>query len=142
MRLRNVKGIGDYISWLQSKGITPSQNSKIGRVDMVHTSTSLHYRENHGNGIRLAPNSQGDLAIDVNDNDVGDDNFAARVFSESTALKIVFYRTKRMAKRKHWCLNEMFFADLGFMKEYGYGVNHPVSGHSTHLHVGFDNETF
>ena len=145
MKIRDVKGIKQLGNWMQERGLTPGENHFFGVVNPVHSETSMHYRERKNGTIRVAPNKQGDLAIDLNDRDVSDDikkGKAAGFKSETDALEYVYSRIHTTAEEEGWPLNEMFFAGRGFLKETGYRVNHPISGHDTHLHVAFDSETW
>ena len=125
---------------MQAHGISPGQHENFGGVDNVHTSTSLHYAR------RLGRSSMS-LALDVNDNDVRDTwwrhlNHRIRPSSEAQTLTWLYKKILRTARRNRWPLNEMFYGSYGFMREYGYGVNHAISGHATHLHVGWDRQTW
>jgi hypothetical protein len=145
MKIREVKSVKQLGKWMQEHGLTPGENRFFGVVNPVHSDTSLHYREGKNGSIRTAANRQGTLAIDLNDRDVADDikkGKAAGFKTETDALNYVYSRIHTTAEDEGWPLNEMFFHDRGFLKETGYSVNHPISGHDTHLHVAFDSETW
>src|SRR5919106_6463794 len=113
MKLRGARSVADVGRWLQSEGVTPSQNKDFGPVG-EHTSTSLHFQlDTKGN---FAPNKQGNLALDVNDISVGDDNFkeGTVIESEKDALTIIYHRILRVARAQDWPLDEMFFDGFGF----------------------------
>lgn len=145
MRLSKVNGTYALGQWLLSKGITPSEHRAYGRVG-THSSTSLHHQLKYkGN---FAPDRQGNLAIDANDNDVSSEKWSRKIrkkfnlYSEIAVLKYVYRRIKFVSRLKKWPLDEMFVDGLGFMVEYGYGKNHPIGGHDTHLHIGFSRSTW
>lgn len=144
MKLGEAKNVKQVGRWLQDHGISPGEHRAFGTVHKVHAvdddgnPVSLHYMR--GRPGVVAENWQGNLALDVNDHDVSDDKFSkkfGKVDSETEALTIVYFKILRVAERKEWPLDEMFFWKWGFRKETGYDYNTPIGGHDTHLHVGF-----
>lgn len=143
MKIADVKSIKELGEWMQERGLTPGENHLFGVVHPVHGETSWHYRESKNGKVAVAPNRQGDLAIDLNDRDVADDiklGKAAGFKTEAEALDYVYSRIHTTAAEHGWPLNELFFAQRGFIKEDGFDVNHPISGHEDHLHVAFERE--
>lgn len=159
MRLRSVHSTHDLGRYFASKGLSPGENFYFGGVNPVHVGAhtswaSLHYhRWNLGTlGQKRSDGTpQGDLAIDLNDRDVSDDTFHRlirgqwriwRPSSETEALKFIYGRIHTVARKRHWPLYEMFFDSLGFMQSLGYDVNHAITGHDDHLHVGFSKSSW
>jgi hypothetical protein len=151
MRLAKVRSVRQLGEWMLDHGITPSENRHFGGVARVHSSSSLHYQD-FGNGKRyIRPDSQGELALDVNDNDVSDSWWRRlrrgewrihKPRTEAETLEWLFKKIKKVSRDKGWPLDEMFFDRWGFRKETGYQNNTPISGHATHLHVGFYRDEF
>jgi hypothetical protein len=144
MKIRDVKGVKQLGEWLQDSGLTPGENRFFGQVSpTAHGDDSRHYKEIKNGKMQFAPNKQGCLAIDLNDQSVADDikrGKAAGFKTEADALNYVYSRIHTIAEQEEWPLNEMFFNGLGFIVEAGFRVNHPIAGHDTHLHVAFDKE--
>lgn len=125
----------DVCNCLASKGFTPGENAYVGTVHPVHTSSSLHYRTIRSGEVVEAFQSQGRLAIDVNDNDLDDD--ALPFDSEHEALLWLYRKLLTFfGPRGANVLDECLFNGLGFIKE-NPTTNHPIGGHDGHLHVGF-----
>lgn len=154
MKLREVRNVDEYLTWLDARGFRPGENvltgtpTKPGIVYPVHGETSLHYkvikngqvvdgpRRNITYQGRVVSTRQGKLAVDVNvlTVDLGKMPFD----SETEALRWLFTKSLTvLGPEGHDVLDEMFFDGLGFMKEYGPKVNHPIGGHDGHLHQGF-----
>jgi lysozyme len=141
-RLERCTSVVEVGEWLERNGISPSQNKHFGAVG-THSSASWHYRlRDHS----LAADRQGELAIDVNDNDVTDTRLKhrGRLFrprSEAETLTWLYKRIARVSRRKGWPLAEMFFNGGGRVRGYkadqGWGRNVTVSGHETHLHAAW-----
>jgi hypothetical protein len=143
MKIRDVKSVEQLGKWMQERGLSPGENRLFGGVHPVHSDTSLHYRQHKNGSVQVAPNKQGDLAIDLNDQSVADDikkGRAAGFKTEADALDYVYSRIHTTAEEEGWPLNEMFFSNRGFIKETGFQTNHPITGHEDHLHVAFDAE--
>lgn len=115
-RLDDVHGIIGLGLWMQRQGYTVGEGpGRFGPVDPdAHTPGSLHYVGR---------------ALDVNHGASGPE--------EHTRLKALYDRI--LTYRRHhpkFPLDEMFYDGFGFLKELGPGVNHAISGHDTHLHIG------
>lgn len=119
-KLIEVEGIIQFGYWMQRKGFRVGEGpGPFGPVTPgAHVPTSLHY--------------QG-LAYDV--------NFGVTGPEEHEQLVLLYNRILRF-KRTHpkFPLDEMFHDGLGFIKELGTEVNHPISDHNDHLHVGFSQD--
>jgi hypothetical protein len=122
--------------------MTPGESSDFGIVHAVHTVGSMHYR--HGTKANLLSNKQGNLAIDLNDTGVSDTWFYRlrrrewklwKPASEQEALRFVYHKVLKAAKKNGWPLEEIFHNGFGYIVERGYGINHPISGHDNHLHI-------
>lgn len=140
MKLKECNSVKEVGKWMQEKGFTPGENALFGGVHPVHTSSSLHYSVVKSGKVVKQANLQGRLALDVNDNDVRDDRLPFD--NEGEALRWLFSKLLEVARIYHWPLDEMFHAGRGFIKERGYGHNHPISNHENHLHVGFFKESW
>ena len=129
MKLMKVRSIKELGHWMQKRGISTSEHPAFGGVTQgAHGNNSLHFRG---------------LALDVNDRDVRDTKLGPiKIVSEQQALRLLFRRIKRVARKKGWPLNEMFFDKWGFIKEKGFEQNHPEDNHEGHLHVGFDKDSW
>ena len=152
--LWTVGSTKEYVEWLRKRGITPGENKHAGTVFPVHTGTngdwgSLHYRTVRDGRIVVAEKKlvthngrqimtpQGDLALDINDNDVRDDKFRRQFRTESEALTFLYHRTVAVFGPDGYdVLDEAFHGGFGFLKE-DPDRNHPISGHATHFHAGF-----
>lgn len=134
-KLRNVRSVKELGVWMQKQGFTPGENAHFGRVHAVHTSTSLHYKRMRNGVPTKRQDLQGNLALDVNDNDVKDDKMPFD--DEGEALRWLYEKILSVARARKWPLDEMFHGNKGFIKEKGYGHNHPISAHDHHLHVAF-----
>lgn len=161
MKLSNVHSVTELGDWFQRRGLSPGENFAFGIVSPVHVGCpaeppvdwrSVHYHK--GSLASLGPKRlvrgietpQGNCAIDLNDDSVADDKFHRLIrgqwriwkpSNETESLLFIYGRILAAAQKHHWPLYEMFFDGHGFMQSYGYSVNHPITGHDTHLHVGF-----
>lgn len=135
VKLREVHSVVDLGKWMQERGFSPGEHPKFGGVHNVHTDGSLHYGGASNEQERAAKNLPG-LALDVNDRDVSD-TVKGQFDSESDSLKWLYGRILGIAEALDWPLDEMFFANWGYIKERGYANNHAIGGHTGHLHVGF-----
>lgn len=124
-RLNAVGGVVDLGHWMQDRGFVVSEHPSFGVVHQVHTTGSLHYVAQ---------------ALDVNHNFHSADD-AREWANETEALKWLYDRVLRAARKHEWPLDEMFFDGFGFRKE-APNVNAPIGGHDTHLHVGFFAKTW
>ena len=125
--LRDCQSIVQVGQWMQSKGFSPGEHPKFGGVAPVHSNTSLHYKAQ---------------ALDVNDRDIEDDHMPFD--DEHEALSWLYAKILKVAE-KHWpdgVLDEMFHDKKGYIKERGFDQNHPIGGHSGHLHVGFQRKVW
>jgi hypothetical protein len=144
MELREITSIIDLGTWLQGKGITPSEHPAFGGVHDAHTKGSLHY----GGADDVADMERRGLegrALDVNDLDPMDDKFRRDFRREKEALTFLYFRLLGAAARFDWPLDEMFFGGFGYIREQGEpdaAPNHPIGGHESHLHIGMTVATF
>lgn len=137
MKLSQCGSVREICEWLQAKGISPGENAYVGAVHPVHTASSLHYKTVKDGAIVTAPQNQGRLAIDVNDNSVGDDDFRKDFKNETEALTFLWHRLMAVFGPDGYdVVDECFFGPFGFIKE-DPDRNHAIGGHDTHLHVGF-----
>jgi len=141
-RLERCRSVVEVGEWLKQNGISPSQNKHFGAVG-THSSASWHYRLSDGS---FAADRQGELAIDVNDNDVTDTRLKrggrlSRPRSEAETLTWLYKKIARVSRRQGWPLTELFFngggRGRGYKARSGWGVNVTVSGHETHLHAAW-----
>lgn len=146
-KCRNVEEVGQ---WMQRRGLTPSENRRFGSVDNdAHSDGSLHYQL--GQKGAFPSDKQGDLALDVNDRSISDTMFSRlrrghwkvwRPQTEFEALRFLYRKINRVAKKEGWPLDEMFFNKFGFRVESGFGVNVPIENHETHFHAGWTRFSF
>src|SRR5688500_18161023 len=101
MKLVDVHNVAQAGRWMQEKGFIVSEHSAFGIVHRVHSESSLHYV---------------DQALDVNHN-VHSANDAKEWATETEALKWLYRKLLQAAQNHKWPLDEMFFGDLGFLKE-------------------------
>jgi hypothetical protein len=135
MKLKDCRSVKEITEWMRSRGFTPGENAYVDRVDPVHGSTSLHYKTIVKGAVVFARDKQGNLAIDVNDNDVRDDKMPFD--NEHEALLWLYNKMLTVfGPRGYDVLDEMFFNGLGFIHERPTN-NHPITGHDGHLHAGF-----
>lgn len=119
MILRSVKSVVDYGHWATDRGFIVSEGPiPFGPIDPdAHSDTSLHYSNR---------------ALDINF------RTGERWSNEQEALKWLYRKTLRFKKgNRAWPLDELFFNGFGYIKELGTSVNHPISNHEDHLHIGF-----
>ena len=117
--LRNAHTITDAGWWIQGRGFAVAEGpDPFGPVNQVHAPGSLHYK---------------DQAFDVNYGGGGEWE------TEREALLWLYqFILQFRVKHPRWPLDEMFFDGRGYLKEYGPTVNHPITGHDTHLHIGWE----
>lgn len=119
LRLKDCRNVREVGKWAQSKGYRVGEHPAFGGVHPVHTSGSLHYVAQ---------------ALDINDDGATDEELFD---NETESLAWLYHKILGVARAQNWPLDEMFFNGFGFIKELGYGANHPILGHDGHLHVGF-----
>lgn len=123
MRLRQVKSVVEYGHWAKNKGFIVGEGPfPYGPISPVHSTTSLHYS---------------DRALDINYRA----GTGTRWNSEKEALTWLYKKTLNFRTfHRKWPLDEMFFNNLGFIKELGVFTNYPIANHEDHLHIGFIKE--
>ncbi len=144
MKLEDIKSLVDLGSWLQDKGLTPSEHPDFGGVHDVHAKGSLHYGGADDVAHMVRRGLEG-RALDINDVDPIDDKFRKDFRNETEALAFLYFRLLHAAARFDWPLDEMFFDGFGYIKELGgpgEAPNHPISGHDDHLHIGVTEVSF
>lgn len=150
--LEQVHSVRELLGWMMFKGLSPGENAIVGPVHLVHTyPTSWHYQKwnKKTKRMELAPVAvvlgksvpQGRAGIDLNDNDLKDDGFRqvklGKFKNEADVLNHVYDRIAAVARKENWPLAEMFFADRGYKRASGWGVNVQVPNHDDHWHGGF-----
>jgi hypothetical protein len=162
MRLKDVTSVTQLGNWFRSKGLTPGENHAFGTVNPVHVGyldrswTSFHYHFGTSatlgvkQSVRGIQTPQGNLAIDLNDTGVSDDNFHRLIRgqwklwkpkSETEALNYIYDRVLAVCLANHLPLAELFFAYRGYLAT-DPTHNHVIEGHMDHLHVAFSRHGF
>lgn len=137
VKLKECGSVKAVCEWLKDKGISPGENAYVGTVHPVHSATSLHYRTMRDGKIIEAPNKQGNLAIDINNNSLGDDNFRRDFKTEGEALTFLWHRFVAVFGPDGYdVLDECFHNGFGFIKETP-DRNHAIGGHDGHMHAAF-----
>lgn len=161
MKLADVRNQTQFIEFWQGKGLRCSENALVATVYPVHAKSptgnwlSRHYMVRNKQGVitpgplkpvyyggKTIQTPQGKLGTDWNWNAHAHAPGEKRWKTETEALTEFYERTLGWAEKHDIPLHELFFANFGFMEQYGYRVNHPITNHQTHAHMSVNDTHF